>query len=86
MDAVVGTYTVLVHEGEDVIRPEHHGYQPGWIRVEEEVPHMGLREVVRTMRGEGYADEAILVQSECATSSPLRVSAANPNRVKAMVR
>jgi len=65
VDTFVGTFTVSVHEGQDIIRPEH-GCQPGWIRVEEEVPHMGLRAVVRQLREEGYTDEAILVESECA--------------------
>lgn len=57
------TYRVSVHEGANIIRPEH-GCQCGWILVEQEIPHMGLRDVITTLRDEGYDDGAILVESE----------------------
>ncbi|WP_062266955.1 hypothetical protein [Endozoicomonas arenosclerae] len=57
------TYKVSVHEGEDPIRPEN-GIEPGWIVQEQSIPLMGLREVVRQLREEGYEDSAILVELE----------------------
>ena len=68
MNSVVRTFRVSVHEGQDPIRPEH-GHEPGWIRVEQGVPQMGLRAVVRELRGEGYEDSAILIESECANAT-----------------
>ena len=54
-------FTVSVHEGADAIRPEH-GSQPGWIRVEDDIPQFALREIVRGLYDEGYTNESILIE------------------------
>jgi hypothetical protein len=65
------TFTVSVHESEDPIRPEH-GIEPGWIKVEENVPQYALRELIKQLRDEGYEDSAILVEREKPLNQPLQ--------------
>ena len=54
-------FTISVHEGDVPIRPEH-GYQPGWIKIEDDVPQFSLRELIRGLYNEGYDDETILIE------------------------
>ena len=54
-------FTVSVHEGETPIRPEH-GWEPGWIRVEDDVPQFALRDIIRQLYDEGYTNESILIE------------------------
>ena len=54
-------FTVSVHEGETPIRPEH-GNEPGWIRINDDVPQFALRNLIRQLYDEGYANESILIE------------------------
>ena len=57
------TYSISVHEGEPPIR-QYSGRIGAWVCIESEVPLMGLRHLLRELRGEGYEDEAILIERE----------------------
>lgn len=54
-------FTVSVHEGENIIRPEH-GSQPGWIKIEDDVPQFALRSLIEQLYDEGYKKETILIE------------------------
>lgn len=54
-------FTVSVHEGEDPIRAEH-GIDPGWIRIEDDVPQFALRDLIKQLFDEGYTRESILIE------------------------
>jgi hypothetical protein len=54
-------FTVSVHEKEEPIRPEH-GIEPGWIKIEDDVPQYALRDLIRQLYSEGYTNESILIR------------------------